>query len=150
MQVKAERSQWRDLDFSARHREWGWDCPAADVDFLMCEYDRGTPKALVEYKHEKAATVSTTDASRKALASLATLAAIPAFGVRYFKNACPDGTFLWGPFRVVALNELGKVALGERGPITLSEFDYVALLYRVRERAVPHDVAALLRQEWAA
>jgi len=150
MQVKAERTGWRDLDFSKRHKEWGWDCPAVDVDFLMVEYDAGEPKALVEYKHERAALVAVGDKSRKALEKLASRGGVPAFGVRYYSHAQPDGSILWGPFRIVAINDLGMKALGERGPVTMSEFDYVTLLYRLRGRSLPQDVAPLLRVEWAA
>lgn len=48
-----ERSGWRDQELSARHRLWGHNCPAADLDFLMVEFNTGLPAALVEYKHQK-------------------------------------------------------------------------------------------------
>ena len=50
-----ERTGWRDQALSERHRAWGWDCPALDMDFVMIEYDNGKATALVEYKHEQAA-----------------------------------------------------------------------------------------------
>lgn len=37
-EVKLEKTCWRDLDLLKRHRVWGWDCPAQDIDFL--EYDK--------------------------------------------------------------------------------------------------------------
>jgi hypothetical protein len=46
-EVKKERSGWRDLELSGRHRRWGWDCPAVDLDFLFLEYDKGKAVALV-------------------------------------------------------------------------------------------------------
>lgn len=38
--VAEERNGWRDERISKRHRQWGRDCPAVDIDFLMLEYDR--------------------------------------------------------------------------------------------------------------
>ena len=49
MEVRQERTGWRDEALSKRHRDWGWDCPAIDIDFLMIEYDKGKSVALVEY-----------------------------------------------------------------------------------------------------
>lgn len=49
-QVRQERSGWRDQRLSERHRQWGWNCPAVDLDFVMAEYNHGKPVALVEYK----------------------------------------------------------------------------------------------------
>ena len=52
--VRAERTGWRDQALSDRHREWGFNCPSVDLDFLMVEYNIGLPVALVEYKNERA------------------------------------------------------------------------------------------------
>lgn len=51
VQARPERQGWRDEAISRRHRLYGFDCPAVDIDFLMIEYDRGKPVALIEYKH---------------------------------------------------------------------------------------------------
>jgi hypothetical protein len=48
--VRRERTEWRDLELSKRHREWGLNCPAVDIDFLMVEYYYGKPVALIDYK----------------------------------------------------------------------------------------------------
>lgn len=38
------------LKLSNRHRAWGKDVPAVDLDYVIyCEYDGGTPRGLVEY-----------------------------------------------------------------------------------------------------
>ena len=55
MEVKA----WQGSDADAnplglRHRLYGFDCPAVDVDFLLCEYSSNVPRALIEYKHKMA------------------------------------------------------------------------------------------------
>lgn len=49
--VRQERTGWRDKELSERHRHWGFDCPVADVDFLLVEYNHRRPSAIVEYKH---------------------------------------------------------------------------------------------------
>ena len=51
--VRQERTNWRDQELSARHRTWGFNCPAVDLDFLMVEYNIGKPVGLIEYKHFK-------------------------------------------------------------------------------------------------
>lgn len=37
-----ERTGWRDEEISARHRIWGVNCPAVDLDFLMGVGDDGS------------------------------------------------------------------------------------------------------------
>lgn len=48
--MSQERSGFRDEWISQWHRRLGYDFPAADVDFLLVEYDRRVPVALVDYK----------------------------------------------------------------------------------------------------
>lgn len=82
LHVRPERTGWRDLSLSARHRGWGFDCPAVDVDFML-EYDNGKAAALVEYKHERASEVDTGHPTFTALADLGDRAGLPVFVVRY-------------------------------------------------------------------
>ena len=134
--VREERSGWRDEALSLRHREWGWDCPALDVDFLLIEYDYGHPVALVEYKHEDAAPQVVTHPSYRALIELADRASLPLFVVRYAEG------FAW--FRVVPLNEQAKECLSDR--ITWSEKEYVSFLYGLRGRHIPSEIAESLSE----
>jgi hypothetical protein len=67
--MRDEQLGWRDERISARHRTWGCDCPAADIDFLVLEYDGGVASDLVEYKHDNAA-VDLESASNRALKRL--------------------------------------------------------------------------------
>ena len=46
-EVKKERSGWRDLALSLRHKMWGWDCPAVDLDFFFLNTTRGNPLHLL-------------------------------------------------------------------------------------------------------
>ena len=45
-----ERTGWRDQAISNRHRNWGFNCPAVDLDFVVVEYNIGKAVAVIEYK----------------------------------------------------------------------------------------------------
>jgi len=96
MEVRQERTGWRDQELSLRHRMWGWDCPMVDLDFLGLEYDTKKPACLVEYKHECAKPGHKKEASYQALIELGNgyRAGIPVFAVRYASD------FTW--FKVTA------------------------------------------------
>ena len=136
MEVKEERTGWRDLGLSERHREWGWDCPALDIDFLMLEYDNGSPVALIEYKHEYAPKQKIKHPSIKALIRLGTAyrnegqSGIPVFGVRY------SDSYSW--FKVTPLNVVAGVHLKVATEFT--EQEYVEFLYKIRGRKMPKDL----------
>lgn len=122
--VKAERTGWRDQKLSERHRLWGWDCPAVDIDFLMLEYDNGKAVALVEYKHQNAPMQKITHPTYQALIDLGNRAKIPVFNVRYADN------FLW--WIVTPLNKIAQHYLPEQKKMT--EQEWVAFLYQLRGR----------------
>ena len=122
-EVRRERTGWRDENLSARHRRWGWDCPAVDLDFLFLEYDKGKAIAIVEYKHERAQPQYRTHPTYQAIIDLGDRAGVPVIGVRY------AGDFAW--FRPVALNTLA-LAWVPRGLGDLTEREWVTLLYRMR------------------
>ena len=131
--VREERTGWRDQRISERHRSWGYDCPALDLDFLMLEYDAGKAVALVEYKHEDAAPVRGAHPSVQALVDLAHRAALPAFIVRYADD------FAW--WYVTPLNDLARALQAETAFLT--EQQWVELLYRCRGRELPSSWARL-------
>ena len=134
-EVKPERSGWRDLDFSEHHRKWGWDCPAVDIDFLMIEYDKAKPIALVEYKHQQAKQADPKTTSYRAIKALANIAHIPFFGVRY--------SYDFKQFTVARINYRAEQLLATRQ--IMSEFEYVEFLYRLRGRKVPDDIAQFIK-----
>jgi hypothetical protein len=133
--VKAERTGWRDEGLSRRHRLWGWDCPAVDVDFLLVEYDRSEPKAIIEYKSVDADMQTSKHPSYVALRKLADAAHLPLFAVRYGE------TYEW--WNVTALNDAAlTMQNGERLLLYFSEADYVRFLYEVvRGRPMPEGLA---------
>lgn len=130
MQVRQERTGWRDLRLSERHRRWGWDCPAVDLDFLFLEYDRGKAVAIVEYKHERAAPQFATHPTYQAMIDLGTRAGIPVFAVRYADD------FSW--WKVIPLND--KARIWATATETVTEEEWVKLLYRIRGYELPESV----------
>lgn len=124
--VKAERSHWRDEAISARHREWGFDCPAVDVDFLAVEYNAGMPVALVEYK-VVGTPVDLKQPSLKAIATLANKAKVPFFLAWYSR----DGWW----FDVQPMTQLtGKYVPARK---IFTEREWVCLLYALRGLKTP-------------
>ncbi|MBM4019814.1 MAG: hypothetical protein FJ288_16085 [Planctomycetes bacterium] len=126
-QVRQERTGWRDERVSRRHREWGYDCPALDIDFLLLEYDRGRAAAVVEYKHEASPSVRLAHPSVRAIVDLADRAGLPAFVVRY-----ADDFSWWYP---TPLNERAQRLCP--GGARLTEEQWVDLLYRCRGGRLP-------------
>ena len=122
-----ERTGWRDREISSRHRRWGFECPAVDVDFLLIEYHRAEPVAIVEYKHYRAARPQLSQPSYRALLALAERAPkLPFLIARYW----PD---TWA-FEVTSVNNCAQKLFG---PLCrLSERQYVTALHALRSAPV--------------
>lgn len=131
-EVRLERSGWRDLSLSERHRRWGWDTPAVDLDFLFLEYDRGRAVAIVEYKHEAAALQYRTHPTYQALIDLGCRAGVPVFGVRYKAD--------FSNWRAVPLNALAEHWLPGWRAVDMTEREWVTLLYNLRGYQPPEDL----------
>lgn len=127
--VKQERSGWRDEGLSQRHRQWGYDCPAIDIDFLMIEYDRATPVALVEYKNENAKPENFEDSNYRAVIELGNgyRSGIPVFSVRYTGD--------YSHYTVTPLNDLAETWFSR--PKMITESEWIRVLYRIRRRKPP-------------
>lgn len=117
-----------ELLLSDRHRQWGYDVPMADIDFLVVEYDRAIPVALVEYKHVKADLENTSSATYRALTTLADRGLIPFFIVRWESD--------FSRFQVSGENEIARKVLKRTGRtrLVLDENGYVKFLYWLRNR----------------
>jgi hypothetical protein len=126
-EVRQERSGWRDLALSKRHRKWGWDCPAVDLDFLFLEYDRGQPVAIVEYKHERSQMQHASHPTYQAMINLGTRAGIPVFASRYKAD--------FSEWTIVPLNDMAKLKLPARKVMT--EREWVTFLYELRGYTPP-------------
>lgn len=121
-----ERTGWRDQALSARHRMWGTDCPAVDLDFVLVEYSRAAPCALVDYKHHAARSVDLAGPSHVALAGLA--GSLPLLVVRYGRE--PWWWFVVRPANAAAVALIGP---GQAH----SEASYVSLLHALRGLQAP-------------
>ena len=129
-EVRPERTGWRDEALSRRHRRWGWDCPAVDLDFLFLEYDHGKASAIVEYKNEHAAPQYASHPTYQAMIDLGDRAGVPVIACRYSDD--------FSEWKAVPLNEKAKQFLPERA--ILDEAEWVGLLYKIRGYDVPQKV----------
>ena len=136
MNVREERTGWRDEGLSNRHRMWGWDCPAVDLDFVLIEYDKGRASALVEYKNEHAAKQDFSKSSYRALSLLASNSGIPALFCRYADD--------FSKFRVSPLNNEARKRVHFNTDMT--EIEYVSFLYKIRNSNVPQEVLDKIRK----
>lgn len=135
--VKEEVTFRRDMELLKRHRDWGFNVPAEDIDFL--EYDERKAIALVEYKRRinlEEVSADLSDANIQALMDLGNRASIPVFSAFY----TPDRK----RFRVFGLNDRGKGYGPPREVI--SEYKYVDFLYWVRGRTMPKEIGEKLWQ----
>jgi len=130
--VRRERSGWRDLWLNERHRQWGFNCPAVDID-LFLEYYDGTPAGIIEYKDINAAQINMDtkpNKSIKALRILCNNSKIPFIVCRYRKEDLK--------FRAVPFNSYAREVLPENK--TFSETEWVKFLYRLRGYECPQIV----------
>ncbi len=137
-QVSAERTGWRCQEISERHRAWGFNCPAVDVDFVMLEYNYGLPIALVEYKDRRAAAPKLSHPTYRALTNLADryMDGPPPF---FIATYCPDEWW----FSIIPMNEPAKQWFPNGRK--LSEQEYVRALYQMRlETLSAQDEAAIM------
>lgn len=141
-QVRQERSGWRDLGLSLRHRQWGAACSAFDIDFLLVECSRATPLAIIEYK--KVDGKEPTFAQLAALRTLATDAKI-AFYVAWYTEGYRH--FWLEPHNQKAWQLVRNEPHAPR--CWWDELSFVTFLHRIRGVAVPPDVAAGLYSEAA-
>lgn len=129
--VSRERTGWRDAALSARHREWGDNCPAVDADFLLVEYNRAIPTAIVDYKHATlGGIIQPNAATTLALGSLYTKEGeqLPFFIARYWPET-------WA-FKIRPMNDAARSLLeGERW-VPMTERQWATFLYRIRQRVL--------------
>ena len=128
--TREERTGWRDREISERHRRYGLNCPALDIDFLLLEYDAGRAVAVIEYKHELARLQYPSHPSYRALVDLGDRAGLPVFACRYKTD--------FSLFKVVPLNTKAKGLLKEAREFLEPKF--VEFLYGLRGRVVPAEV----------
>jgi len=131
---------------------WGRDVPAMDLDFILTEYDRCVPIALIDYKHEHGV-INLESANTRTLIALGDMAGIPAFIVRYGHSKqdgwwgdVPEDSVPW--FQVIPLNVYahGKDMPSNSNNTKLSELVFVSWLYELRGRKIPQDIVNILNK----
>ncbi len=140
-EVRQERTGWRDAMISQRHRMWGYNCPAVDLDFLVAEYNYGKPVAIIEYKDKRAQQPDITHPTYKALVALAD-------GYIGGPLPCLIATYCserWW-FRVSPLNEAARAHYGHLGDKVITEQRFVRGLYLLRKKSLDaEDEAAIAK-----
>lgn len=124
----SERTGWRDQEISKRHRDWGMNCPAVDLDFVLLEFNHGVPVAVVDYKHCAKANPleGLNEWAIKAMSALYNELGenLPFFVARYWPGP-------WA-FSVLPMNEPARKWLpGDWTPMT--EQQWVTGLHRLRK-----------------
>lgn len=135
--VRQERTGWRDQEISQRHRTWGFNCPAVDLDFLMVEYNLGKPVGVIEYKHSRARMPDMQHPTYRALRELADSANLPFMVVFYFT---PE----WA-FQVYPANDTARSAFTDGQLMT--ERQFVTSLYRLRRLTLAEHLKNKLNDE---
>lgn len=139
--VRQERTGWRCEKISERHRHWGYNCPAVDLDFVVAEYNHGKPVALVEYKERHALKPKLEHPTYMALKTLADgfcEGALPFMLVFY------DSVDWW--FRVTPINSAALNHYRHCIDMPLTEQRFVTSLYLLRKQVLDeNDKAAIAR-----
>ena len=132
--VRQERTGWRDSEISLRHRQWGYNCPAVDLDFVMAEYNYGKPVAIVEYKHCMAQEPEVNHPTYRALTALAD---------GYIGGALPFFIAFYYPpewyFRIIPVNATASAYYGRVQDEYLTEQRFVKSLYVLRKRILTRE-----------
>lgn len=147
---KQEIHGFRDERISRRHREYGIEISATDIDFVLLEFQTkpdGTyrkgkyisvPKGLFEYKHWNADRHSAiNNASNKALYKLAEWSGLPFFIAFYDPDIWCFDVY---PFGKKAESYLEKAT-------RMSEQNFVRLLYKIRMRPAKESIIRNLNDE---
>lgn len=132
--TRKERTGWRDEEISTRHRMWGFNCPAVDLDFVLVEYNVGLPVALIEYKRFTAPMPNFQHPTHRALSDLAT---------HYKMTGLPYACAFYWPetwaMRVYPVNDIAKRFF----EVPYEDFDessYVIRLYQMRNLVIEDGV----------
>lgn len=130
-----ERSGWRDLELSRRHRRWGRSILATDLDAIIADLDYFTNEPYLEYKVSGGVVVIAAlidykahtgtrkleSTSVDAQSTFATQAGVPFFIVHYTKG---PWTFL--------VESFNDIARGKQKDGRYSELAFVSMLHDLR------------------
>jgi hypothetical protein len=125
----SEQLHFRDEKISQWHRELGFDYPAVDLDFILVEYTRAIPAAIIEYKHSNCQRIEIDHPSYRVLRRISNALDLPLFAVRYDFENYPEP---W--FRVVPLNVAAKRLVPSSK--TMAAMEYRGVLRQLRADAL--------------
>lgn len=132
-----EKLGFRCEEISQRHRLWGKNLAAVDLDFPLLEYHHERPAALIEFKYKtNTRLIDEEQPSIRALKHLADAASIPLLLVRYHPTTW---TFFVSPG-----NEHARAMIPIRGQ-EMSEREFASLLHEIRGEPVPRGLLKTLR-----
>lgn len=140
-QLLADRLRLQQLTvpppISIRHREYGYDVPAVDLDLLLVEYDHALPVAVIDFKFGLGTVVNLRHASMRALGQLHSPAgeALPTFVVRYHDD---PWRFAFEAVNSQAIKTMTRLNIEPRKVLTEPQF--VQVMYQLRGRDVPTSV----------
>ena len=127
----SERTGWRDQEISRRHRDWGMNCPAVDLDFVLLEFNHGVPVAVVDYKHCAKANPleGLNEWAIKAMSELYNRHGenLPFFVARYWPGS-------WA-FKVLPMNDPARELLPDEW-ISMTEQRWVTGLHHIRKQTL--------------
>jgi len=125
---------------SARHREWGYDCPATNIDCLFVEYNHCQPVAILDFKGKSPSVRDRGTANARTIANLANRGKpLPFYNVYYDNHLW---TFILDPINDKARELMPKNAVDLT---TMSEESFVRFLYDLRDEVVPSSIVKKLQ-----
>ncbi len=126
--AKPRFTDFGDGPISDWHRTLGANLPAVNLDYVLVEYDRGQPRALVEYKHQRTKQLDRTHPTFQALRELCAPRAyeLPFYVVRYADDCS------W--FRVLPFNIAAGVQVSMEPETKMSERGYTKFLENLRKK----------------
>lgn len=127
---------------SPRHREWGNDCPATNIDCILAEYNHKQPVAFIEYKGRRPMLSDSSSANAQVMINLGDRANLPNYIV-YYNNS--DWTFSIAPGNKLSRDLLFKYADFQFNQ-TIDELRFVGFLYALRQERLPASIANKLNR----
>lgn len=132
MQVRQERTNWRDSLLKEIHDEEKFPLPLNDLGFLVLEYDHGKPIALINYEKFNKPLTLTYQESMNNLRILADSLSprISVFDVRYSYQKELD---IIDKIKVTPINETAKGKIAHIDDyVILTEKEFIFFLYSLR------------------
>ena len=132
--MREEITGWRDEAISKRHRLYGLNVPAVDIDFMLIEYDTGEPRAFIDYKNRQDLHWQRETSNLRAQSNLYNVNGkqIPFFVVTYETR---DWYYKIHPINSSAYAFTESLNCSDAQ--LLKEYDFVRFLYKLRGRQMP-------------